>query len=293
MNKKPPHLFCFGLGYSARTLAGILMDKGWTVTGTCRDKESVNKSAATGIKAFLFDGQRPFRHAATALKGVTHLLTSVPPDAEGDPVLRHHQKDLSAVKGLAWIGYLSTTGVYGDTGGRMVDESAPLLPTSERSRLRVEAEKQWRTATNIPAHIFRLSGIYGPANSVLDRVRDGTARRIDKPGHLFSRIHVDDIAGAAMASMARPDPGAVYNLADDLPATAAEVTAFACELLGVKPPPLIPFDEAAGKMSPMALSFWRDNRLVDNTRIKKELAVRLIHPDYRSGLRAILAAETR
>lgn len=292
MNKKSPRLFCFGLGYSARVLAGALTAEGWTVAGACREAESVGELAAMGIEAFLFDGRRPFAHAATALRGVTHVLSSVPPDAGGDPVLRHHRQDLAALRGLAWIGYLSTTGVYGDTGGRPVDESAPTAPTSERSRLRVEAERQWLALTNRPAHVFRLSGIYGPSNSVLDRVRDGTARRIDRPGHLFSRIHVDDIAGVITASIARPNPGAVYNLADDLPAAAAEVTAFACELLGVEPPPLIPFNEAAREMSPMALSFWRDNRLVDNTRIKKELAVRLIHADYRSGLRAILAAET-
>ena len=198
------------------------------------------------------------------------------------------------MKGLAWAGYLSTTGVYGDTGGARVDETAAVNPTSERGRRRAEAEDGWLDlwrAAGVPVHVFRLSGIYGPGRSALGAVRAGTARRIDKPGHLFARIHVDDIAVVLRASMARPDPGAVYNVCDDQPAPAADVVAFACEILGVDAPPLVPFRQAARDMSPMALSFWRDNRRVDNTRIKRELGVRLNFPDYRAGLRAVLAAE--
>jgi nucleoside-diphosphate-sugar epimerase len=289
-----PRLFCFGLGYTARVLAAALMGEGWTVAGTCRDEATRADLAADGIDAFLFDRDRPLDDTGAALDGATHLLSSVPPDAEGDPVLARHAGAIAAMKGLAWAGYLSSTGVYGDTGGAAVDETAAVNPTSERGRRRAEAEDGWLDlwrATGVPVHVFRLSGIYGPGRSVLDAVRAGQARRIDKPGHLFARIHVDDIAAVLRASMARPDPGAVYNVCDDEPAPAADVVAFACELLGVDAPPLVPYPQAAGEMSPMALSFWRDNRRVDNSRIKGELGVRLKFPDYRAGLRAVLAAE--
>lgn len=289
-----PRLFCFGLGYAARVLAAALMGEGWTVAGTCRDEATRADLAADGIDAFLFDRDRPLDDAGTALGGATHLLSSVPPDAEGDPVLARHAGAIAAMDGLAWAGYLSSTGVYGDTGGAPVDETAAVNPTSERGRRRAEAEEGWldlRRAAGVPVHVFRLSGIYGPGRSALDAVRAGQARRIDKPGHLFARIHVDDIAAVLRASMARPGPGAVYNVCDDEPAPAADVVAFACELLGVDAPPLVPFHQAAGEMSPMALSFWRDNRRVDNSRIKGELGVRMKFPDYRAGLRAVLAAE--
>ncbi len=287
-------LFCFGLGYAARVLAAALMGEGWTVAGTCRDEATRADLAADGIDAFLFDRDRPLDDAGSALGGATHLLSSVPPDAEGDPVLARHAGAIAAMDGLAWAGYLSSTGVYGDTGGAPVDETAAVNPTSERGRRRAEAEEGWldlRRAAGVPVHVFRLSGIYGPGRSALDTVRAGQARRIDKPGHLFARIHVDDIAAVLRASMARPGPGAVYNVCDDEPAPAADVVAFACELLGVDAPPLVPFHQAAGEMSPMALSFWRDNRRVDNSRIKGELGVRMKFPDYRAGLRAVLAAE--
>ncbi|MFQ5618609.1 MAG: SDR family oxidoreductase [Rhodospirillales bacterium] len=289
-----PRLFCFGLGYTARVLAAALMGDGWTVAGTCRDDAARAALAADGIDAFLFDRDRPLDDAGAALGGATHLLSSVPPDEEGDPVLARHAGAIAATEGLAWAGYLSTTGVYGDTGGAPVDETAAVNPTSERGRRRAQAEDGWLElwrAAGVPAHVFRLSGIYGPGRSALDAVRAGRARRIDKPGHRFARIHVDDIAAVLRASMARPDPGAVYNVCDDEPAPAADVVAFACELLGVEAPPLVPFDQAAREMSPMALSFWRDNRRVDNSRIKGELGVRLKFPDYRAGLRAVLAAE--
>ena len=289
-----PRLFCFGLGYAARVLAAALMGEGWTVAGTCRDEATRADLAADGIDAFLFDRDRPLDDAGTALGGATHLLSSVPPDAEGDPVLARHAGAIAAMEGLAWAGYLSSTGVYGDTGGAPVDETAAVNPTSERGRRRAEAEEGWldlRRAAGVPVHVFRLSGIYGPGRSALDTVRAGQARRIDKPGHLFARVHVDDIAAVLRASMARPGPGAVYNVCDDEPAPAADVVAFACELLGVDAPPLVPFHQAAGEMSPMALSFWRDNRRVDNSRIKGELGVRMKFPDYRAGLRAVLAAE--
>jgi nucleoside-diphosphate-sugar epimerase len=289
-----PHLFCFGLGFSAEALARRLIREGWRVSGTCRGEARQKQLAAAGIAAHQFDRSRPLADAAATLAPVTDLLISIPPDEAGDPVLDLHGDALPDIFGLRWIGYLSTTGVYGDTGGAPVDERAPLRPSSLRSQRRVAAERRWLQlyeSDGAPVHIFRLAGIYGPGRSVLDQVRSGEAKRIERPGHVFSRIHVDDIALVLRASMARPDPGQIYNVCDDFPAEPGDVVACACALLGVPPPPLQPFEAVAAGMSPMALSFWHDNRRVDNGRIKRELGVHLLYPDYRSGLRAILAQE--
>jgi nucleoside-diphosphate-sugar epimerase len=226
------------------------------------------------------------------LQGVTHILVSVPPDAGGDPVLDRHGDDLAALPTLAWLGYLSTTGVYGDRGGDWVDETSPLLPTGERGRRRVAAETAWLELWRrrcVPVHIFRLAAIYGPGRSPFAALRAGTARRIDKPGQLFSRIHVEDLARVLRASIARPRPGAVYNVCDDMPAAPEAVMAHAAALLGIAPPPLVPFADAG--LSPMALSFYDDNKRVRNALIKTELGIALRFPDYRTGLAAILAAE--
>ncbi len=289
-----PHLFCFGFGYSAAILAQRLLAEGWRVSGSCRGEQKQRRLAGEGYAIHRLDRNRPLADPAAALAGVTDLVVSVPPDADGDPVLDHHAADVVAHAPLRWIGYLSTTGVYGDTGGATVAETSPLAPTSERSRRRVEAEGRWlelHRQSGLPVHVFRLAGIYGPGRSSLDQVRSGEPRRIDRPGHLFSRIHVDDIATVLRASMARPDPGRVYNVCDDEPAAPADVVAYACRLLGREPPPLVPFEVAESGMSAMARSFWRDNRRVDNGRVKRELTVTLRYPDYRSGLAAILAAE--
>lgn len=291
-----PHLFCFGLGYSARTLARQLIREGWRVSGTCREAGVSEALSELGVRVYPFGRDRPINGRATVLEGVTDLLSSVPPDAAGDTVLDYHAEDIARLRCLRWVGYLSTTGVYGDTGGEIVDETAPLAPTSERSRRRVAAEDAWRglsMASPATVHVFRLAGIYGPGRSVFDTIRSGRAHRIDRPGHAFSRIHVDDIATVLRASIAQPEAGQVFNVCDDAPIEPAEVTAYACDLLDVEPPPLQPFDQAAATMSPMALSFWQDNRKVSNARIKTDLGVRLAHPDYRSGLAAILAAERR
>jgi nucleoside-diphosphate-sugar epimerase len=286
-------LFCFGLGYSALTLARGLLAKGWTVAGTCRDAAGRTALARQGIEAHLFDRDRPLGDPAAMLAGTTHLLSSVPPDAVGDPVLALHGDAIARLgQGLVWAGYLSTTGVYGDRAGGWVDENAALRPTGERGRRRCAAEAAWlalRRERGVPVHLFRLAAIYGPGRSALDQVRAGTARRIDKPGQVFSRIHVDDIAAVLEASMARPHPGAAYNICDDAPDAPEAVIAFACALLGVHVPPLVPFAEA--DLSLMARSFYDDNKRVDNTRIKRELGIRLCYPDYRAGLRALLAAE--
>jgi nucleoside-diphosphate-sugar epimerase len=287
------HLFCFGFGYSARALALRLMDEGWTISGTCRTEEKCALLASDGVRPFLFDRDQPLINTPAALDGVTDIVSSVPPDQSGDPVLDQYGELIAAAQGLRWIGYLSTTGVYGDTGGALVDETAPLRPTSERSLRRVEAERRWLDLFERhgqPVHVFRLAGIYGPGRSAIEQVRRGEMRRIDKPGHLFSRIHVDDIAAVLRASISRPNPGRIYNVCDDEPAAPSDVIGHACRLLGVEPAPPVPFDRAAAELSPMALSFWRDNRRVDNARIKRELGVALRYPDYRDGLAAIARA---
>ena len=288
-------LFCFGLGFSALALARRLAAAGWAVAGTTRSAEKAAALTAEGLAAFVFDREHPLPEAALA--GTTHLLVSIAPDAAGDPVLDRHAEDIAAlprlVPGLQWVGYLSTTGVYGDWQGAEVDETSELRGAKGRNRRRIEAEAAWLALhqnQSLPVHVFRLAGIYGPGRSALDQVRAGRARRIDRPGHLFSRIHVDDIAAALAASIARPWPGRVYNVCDDEPAAAADVTAYACKLLGVPLPPLVALE--AAELSPMALSFWEDNRLVSNRRLHDELGVSLAYPNYRVGLEAILAAES-
>jgi NAD dependent epimerase/dehydratase family len=292
MTSGRPHLFCFGLGFSARALGVRLLREGWAVEGTCRGRDNQQRLRALGITAHLFDRGRPLDRARKRLADATDVLISVPPDADGDPVLDHHGSDLIGTPGVRWIGYLSTTGVYGDTGGALVNEDSPVKPTQARSRRRAAAEDAWlelHRQHGLPAHVFRLAGIYGTGRSTVDQVLAGDARRVDKPGHLFSRIHVDDIAQVLRASMARPDPGRVYNVCDDEPAAPADVVAYACRLLGVDVPDAVPFDEAAAGMSAMALSFWADNRRVDNSRIKRELGIALTYPDYRHGLAAVAA----
>ncbi len=254
---------------------------------------TADTAAATprGIEMRVFDRAHPLVDARELLSGATHLLSSVPPDEEGDPVLDMHGEDIAAARGLRWVGYLSTTGVYGDRGGGWVDETSELRPTGERGRRRVAAEMRWlelQRRRGIPVHVFRLAGIYGPGRSALDTVRSGQARRIVKPGQLFSRIHVADIAQVLRASMARPRPGAVYNVCDDDPAPPADVIAFACDLLGLPPPPPVPIEQS--ELSDMALSFYADNKRVSNQRTKQELGVRLLYPSYRDGLAALLKA---
>ncbi len=287
----PPKLFCFGLGYSADALAELLRGEGWQIAGTCRGADKRRALEAGGIEARQFDRGRPLADAAASLAGVTHILSSVPPDAAGDAVLDHHAADLAKLRNLRWAGYLSTTGVYGDRQGGWVDETSALQPSGERGRRRFAAEQGWLELWRrhgLPVHLFRLAGIYGPGRSALDTLRAGRAQRIVKPGQVFSRIHVADIAEVLRASIARPNPGAAYNLCDDDPAPPAEVLEFAAALLGVPPPPAVKFEEA--QLSDMARSFYADNKRVRNERIKTELGVALRYPDYRAGLRAILAA---
>ncbi len=289
-----PRLFCFGLGFSAEALVRHLSVADWTVSGTVRDPDKARRLLGQGIDAQLWSGERPGKELTAKLHASNHVLVSVPPGEDGDPVLNAAKEAIASIPSLTWLGYLSTTGVYGDTGGAWVDETAKTNPSSDRSRRRVAAENAWLELYRehgLPVHIFRLAGIYGPGRSVFDQIRAGRAKRIDKPGHAFSRIHVDDIARVLAASIARPKPGRIYNVCDNEPAPPAEVTAYACGLLGKDPPDLQSFDEAKQRMSPMALSFWNDNRRVDNKRILSELGVKLQYPDYRSGLQQILVEE--
>jgi nucleoside-diphosphate-sugar epimerase len=282
------HLFCFGLGYSALRLAERLKNAGWNVGGTCRDPEKARALAQAGIDAHLFSDDRKLAGGVLGL--ASHILVSVPPGAQGDPVLVLYGRDFAECKKLRWLGYLSSTVVYGDHGGAWVDEGTEPRPTAETGRRRLKAEAAWLALHrngHVPVHIFRLAGLYGPGRSAIDQLRRGEAKRIDKPGHVFSRIHVDDLGQVLMASMARPNPGAIYNVADDLPASAAEATAFAAELLGLEPPPLIGINDA--KLSPLGRGFYADNKRIANDRIKAELGVRLRYPSYREGLSSIAA----
>ncbi|MEN2978605.1 SDR family NAD(P)-dependent oxidoreductase [Tistrella bauzanensis] len=308
-------LFCFGLGFSARALAAAWMAAGGRVAGTCRGPEKQAVLRDAGIAAHLMTGDRPMDAAGVADLGrAVAILSSVGPssvegaredggpadgaaDGAADPVLRLHGADIAAAAaaGLArgaapWIGYLSTTGVYGDHGGGWVDEDTPTVDAGGRGGRRVAAERAWAAlAPAAPAHLFRLAGIYGPGRSALDTVRAGRAHRVVKPGQVFSRIHVADIAAVLAASIAAPAPGRAYNVCDNEAAPPQDVILHACQLLEVTPPPEVPFEQAT--LSPMARSFYADNKRVRNTRIREELGVRLRYPDYRAGLAAQLAAE--
>lgn len=277
-----PMLLSLGHGYSAAALARLLLAEGWTVAGTTRSAEKARALQAAGITPILWPGD-----LTEALAKATHILASAAPDTGGDPFLRAAPQIAGAR--AEWVGYLSTTAVYGDHKGGWVDEDTPPNPASERGRWRVMAEDQWR-ATGLPVHVFRLAGIYGPGRGPFEKVRNGTARRIVKPGQVFGRIHVDDIAQTLCASIARPDPGATYNLTDDDPAPPEDVIAEAARLLGLPIPPAIPFEQA--ELTPMARSFYGESKRVGNGRIKRDLGVTLRHPDYRSGLAALLADST-
>ncbi len=273
-------LLSIGHGYSAQALARLLIPQGWTVIGTTRTAAKAEAFRAAGVEPLLLPGP-----LAPALAQASHILTSVAPDRAGDPILRDHTEELAAARPL-WAGYLSTTAVYGDHQGAWVDEDTPLTPLSERGAARVAAEGDW-ASLGLPLHIFRLAGIYGPGRGPFEKVRDGSARRIIKPGQVFSRIHVDDIAQVVAASIAHPNPGRAYNVCDDDPAPPEDVIGHAAELLGLPLPPAVAYDQA--EMTPMARSFYAESKRVRNDRIKEELGVRLLFPTYREGLAALLA----
>ncbi|QHQ36693.1 SDR family oxidoreductase [Algicella marina] len=283
-----PHLLALGFGFTATALAKSLLAQGWRVTGTTRSEDKRHSVTASGAEAVIWPGG----DLAPALATATHIVSSVPPRDEGDPAFELLADNIGAIPDLRWLGLLSTTGVYGDHGGGWVDEDTPLVPSIHRSGLRANQNAAWMELWHrygLPVHIFRLAGIYGPGRSALDKMRDGTARRIVKPDQVFSRIHVEDIVQILEASFARPTPGTAYNVADDKPAPPQDVIEEAANLLGLPVPPDIPFEDA--KLRPMARSFYADNKRVRNSRIKQDLGVTLRYPDYHSGLRAILAAE--
>ncbi len=275
-------LLSLGHGYSARALARRLTPQGWRIIGTTRNPAKAEAFRAEGVEPLLWPGD-----LGPALAEATHILCSAAPDANGDPFLQAMPSIASS--NASWVGYLSTTGVYGDHDGGWVDEGTPLTPQSDRGRQRVLAEGQWQ-ATGLSVHIFRLAGIYGPGRGPFEKVRDGTARRIIKPGQVFSRIHVDDIAQVLEASIKAPNPGAAYNVCDDNPCPPQEVIGYAARLLGLPEPPAVPFDEVAPTMTPMALGFYSESKKVRNDRIKDELGVKLLYPDYPLGLAALLAS---
>jgi nucleoside-diphosphate-sugar epimerase len=280
------HLLSFGHGYSAQALARVLPAQ-WQITGTTRSADKAAMLKTQGVTPLIWPGAdlRP------ALDAATHLLVSAAPDAQGDPVLALIRDEIAAhATQFEWVGYLSTTGVYGDQQGDWVDENSPLHPATARGQARVRAEADW-AMLGLPLHIFRLAGIYGPGRGPFEKVRQGTARRIIKPGQVFSRTHVADIAQVLAASIARPNPGTAYNVCDDDPAPPEDVIGYAAELLGLPVPPAEDF--ATAEMTPMARSFYAESKKVRNDRIKHELGVRLIYPDYRTGLRALLVTEPR
>jgi len=292
-----PTLFCFGLGYSAQHYIAEFGARFDRIAGTVTTREKAAAIAGAGIgghkvETFVFDGANAPPEVTAALMDAAALLVSVPPD-DADPVLRHFANTFAGAPQLQSIVYLSTVGVYGDHGGAWVDEATPAAPVSERSRARLTAEQEWQTLghrAGKPVAILRLSGIYGAGQNALTQVARGSAKRIDKPGQVFNRIHVEDIAQAIDAAFTRRAYG-VFNVTDDEPTAQGVPVVFAAELLGGAPPPEIPFAEAAKAMSPMALSFYAESKRVRNDKLKRELGVQLRYPSYQEGLRALRARE--
>lgn len=269
------HLLCFGFGFTAQHLAKILPRDEWRISGTTRTADALASILALDIEGFIFDELQAIPNS------VTHILASIPPNENGDPAVQRFAQSLA--RPYEWISYLSTTGVYGDRQGGLVTEDSELKPTSERARRRGLAERQWQ---EFNAHIFRLPGIYGKGRSQLDALGAGTAKRIIKPGQIFSRIHVEDIAGILAASIARPNPGRIYNVADDEPCPPQDVVTFAAALLNMTPPLEVAYTDA--NLSPMARSFYDDSKRVSNARVKAELGYVLKYPNYRVGLKSLL-----
>ncbi len=285
------HLLALGCGYSARRLARGLLAEGWRVSGTTRSDQGCDALRAEGIAPLLYDGSAPL--GAGGFDGVSHILVSIPPGTEGDLSLAQHRAALAASNSLQWVCILSTTGVYGDSGGAWIDESFAPAPLTDANRRRLQMEQGWLefgAEAGIDVQVIRLPGIYGPGRSPFARLRAGQARRILKPGQVFNRIHVDDIAAACRAAMAHPKAGPVFHIADGVPAPADEVLAHAAELLGMDPPPAVPLEEAG--LPPMALHFYAECKRLDITKAREELGFTPIHPDYRAGLAAILKEET-
>jgi nucleoside-diphosphate-sugar epimerase len=286
------HVLILGLGYSGAAIARRLAGARWSVTATSTTAAGAERIRSLGHEGLVYDGSAASAALAASIASATHLVMSAAPDALGDPLLRYHASDIARSTSLAWIGYLSTVGVYGTAHGAWVDESCPLDPGSDRSRRRAAAERAWldlAADTGKRVLVFRLSGIYGPGRSAIDSMRNGTARRIIKPGQVFNRIHVEDIALCVEAAIRRGGHHDIYNVTDDYPCPPQEVIEHAAELLGLPPPPAIAFEEA--ELSPMARSFYAENKRVSNARLKGDLGIRLRYPTYREGLAAVLRAQ--
>jgi nucleoside-diphosphate-sugar epimerase len=283
-------LLCLGYGYVARRLAARLKAEGWAIAGTARNEDKARAMDLEGVEPVEWENGALGPHA---FDRTTAILISTPPDDDGCPAYTAAESGvLECAREMTWIGYLSTNGVYGDYKGEWVDEASPLLATSPRAKNRIAAEQQWRAlahAAKIPLVTFRLPGIYGPGRSALDTVRAGRAQRIYKKGQVFSRAHVDDIAAALQASLANPAAGDLFNIADDEPAPPQDVIDYACQLLGVPPPPLVPIEDTA--LSDMAKSFYADNKRVSNALMKARLTPLLKYPTYREGLTAIFTSD--
>ncbi|MDP3172944.1 MAG: SDR family oxidoreductase [Phenylobacterium sp.] len=282
-------LFVFGYGYAARALARRLTPKGWSIAATYRDDDDAERMRAEGVEPVALGDEAAL---AAQLASTDALLITAPPSAAGCPALKPLVPALARAGAFPdWVGYLSTTGVYGDRGGRWVFEDGRLAALSTEGARRVAAERDWLQVgrgMGLTVCVFRLPGIYGPGRSPFDRLRAGTARRMAADGQVFSRIHVDDLAAGLEASIARPRAGGIYNLCDDEPASGAEVVAHAAGLIGVEPPAQTALDLDA--MSPQARRFYAENKRVSNARAKAELGWRPVYPTYREGLRAVLAA---
>lgn len=281
-------LVVIGLGFTASAFVAFARERFTHVTGTTRKPERA-QGLAECLKAqiLLFDGQMASMELQEAVLAADALLVSAGPNENGDPTLNALRQAILDAPHLSWIGYLSTVGVYGDHGGAWIDETTPVNPGEERTRRRVVVEQDWLTLgqqSGKAVQIFRLGGIYGPGRSQIEDLIEGTARRINKPGQVFNRIHAQDIARVLLASLGKPEPGTIYNVVDDEPAPPQDVVAYCAELLGVEPPPLIPFEEAP--LTPMGRSFYSSNRRIRNEAIKR-MGAKLAYPTYREGLRAI------
>lgn len=284
-------LLILGLGYSAGFFARAALARGWEVTGTVRSAERAAELSREGIRTLVFGGFAVSTALAKAVAEAEAVLVSIQPAEDGDPVLQRLRGDLAAAPALRWIGYLSTIGVYGNQDGAWIDETQPVKPGNARNTLRVAIEQDWLALgrdTGKAVQIFRLAGIYGPGRNPVAKLREGKSTRLVKPGQVFNRIHVDDIAGILMASLARPRNGAIYNVTDDEPAPPQDVVSFAAELTGLEAPPEMPFSEA--RLSPMAASFYGENKRVSNALVKRELGYAFRYPSYREALRALTAA---
>jgi dTDP-4-dehydrorhamnose reductase len=284
-------LFVFGLGYSSLALIRGRRHLFSGVAGTVRTQEKADALRLEGIDASVFADGTADPRIREEIGRAELLLASIPPGADGDPALTAFGPSIASAPHLSWIGYLSTVGVYGDRGGAWVDETSPCLPLGRRSRQRLDAEEAWLALGRLsgkPVHVFRLAGIYGPGRNALAQLAAGTARRIVKPGQVFNRIHVEDIAAVLAASMRQPRPGAIYNVSDSEPAPPQDVVTYAAALAGIEPPPAIAHDEAS--LSPMAASFYAESKRVSNRLLREELGVTLRYPSYREGLRALRKA---